>query len=143
ALPSLSLVSAYVAHRALHSFPTRRSSDLSSPPPYYNFEQVPLVRGLDPLWIEKVEGDGTMSPGEPLDDVHMPNGSLLPFLMGLGFFVAGFGFIYQTDYNLAYLALYDVMAFAIGFMVVHSLKDDYGYYIPKEELQKALEREAK
>ena len=116
---------------------------VSSPPPYYNFEQVPLVRGLDPLWIEKVEGDGTMSPGEPLDDVHMPNGSFLPFLMGLGFFVAGFGFIYQTDYNLAYLALYGGMAFAIGCMVVRSLKDDYGYYIPKEELQKALEREAK
>src|SRR5699024_9163761 len=69
---------------------------ISSPPPFYNFEQLPLVRGLDPLWIEKMEGDGKMSPGEPLDDVHMPNSSFLPFLMGLGFFVAGFGFIYQT-----------------------------------------------
>lgn len=116
---------------------------VSSPPPYYNFEQVPLVRGLDPLWIEKMEGDGTMPPGEPLDDVHMPNGSFLPFLMGLGFFVAGFGFIYQTDYTMAYLALYGGMAFAIGCMAVRSVKDDYGYYIPKEELQKALEGEAK
>ena len=116
---------------------------VSSPPPYYNFEQLPLVRGLDPLWIEKMEGDGKMPPGEPLDDVHMPNGSFLPFLMGLGFFVAGFGFIYQTDYVLAYLALYGGMAFAIGCMVVRSLKDDYGYYIPKEELQKAIEGEAK
>jgi len=116
---------------------------VSSPPPYYNFEQVPLVRGLDPLWIEKMEGDGKMPPGEPLDDVHMPNGSFLPFLMGLGFFIAGFGFIYQTDYSLAYLLLYGGMAFAIGCMVVRSLKDDYGYYIPKEELEKALEGEAK
>src|SRR5699024_11570283 len=56
---------------------------VSSPPPHYNFEQLPLVRGLDPLWIEKMEGDGKMSPGEPLDDVHMPHGSFLPFLMGL------------------------------------------------------------
>src|SRR5690625_4842996 len=66
---------------------------ISSPPPYYNFEQLPLVRGLDPLWIEKMEGDGTIPPGEPLDDVHMPKGSFLPFLMGLGFFIAGVGFI--------------------------------------------------
>src|SRR5699024_386861 len=67
---------------------------VSSPPPYYNFEQLPLVRGLDPLWIEKMEGDGTVPPGEPLDDVHMPNGSILPLLMGLGVFRSGFGFIY-------------------------------------------------
>ena len=116
---------------------------ISSPPPYYNFEQLPLVRGLDPLWIEKTEGDGTIPPGEPLDDVHMPNGSILPFLMGLGFFVAGIGFIYQVDHSLWYIALYGGMAFSIGCMVVRSLKDDYGYYIPKEELQKALEGEAK
>src|SRR5699024_9991380 len=96
---------------------------ISSPPPFYNFEQLPLVRGLDPLWIEKMEGDGKMSPGEPLDDVHMPNSSFLPFLMGLGFFVAGFGFIYQTDHVLWYLALYGGMAFSIGCMVVRSLKD--------------------
>src|SRR5690625_7504808 len=51
---------------------------ISSPPPHYNFEQLPLVRGLDPLWIEKTEGKGKMAPGEPLDDVHMPNGSFLP-----------------------------------------------------------------
>ena len=116
---------------------------ISSPPPYYNFEQLPLVRGLDPLWIEKMEGDGKIPPGEPLDDVHMPNGSFIPFLMGLGFFIAGFGFIYQADHSLWYLALYGGMAFSIGCMVVRSLKDDYGYYIPKEELQKALEGEAK
>src|SRR5699024_4934833 len=116
---------------------------ISSPPPYYNFEQLPLVRGLDPLWIEKREGNGKMLPGEPLDDVHMPNGSILPFLMSFGFFVAGLGFIYQTDNKLWFLALYGGMAFALGCMVVRSLKDDHGYYIKKEELQKALDREAK
>lgn len=29
---------------------------VSSPPPEYNFKQLPLVRGLDPLWIEKMDG---------------------------------------------------------------------------------------
>ncbi|HLS61288.1 MAG TPA: cytochrome c oxidase subunit I [Virgibacillus sp.] len=115
---------------------------VSSPPPYYNFEQLPLVRGLDPLWIEKTEGKGKMAPGEPLDDVHMPNGSILPFLMSFGFFVAGLGFIYQTGNALWYIALYGGMAFAIGCMIVRSLKDDHGYYVPKKELEEALEREA-
>src|SRR5699024_11955920 len=101
-------------------------SSISSPPPFYTFEQRPLVRGIDAFWLEKMEGDGTMPAGEPLQDVHMPNNSFLPFLMSLGFFVAGFGFIYQTDNSMWYLALYGGMAFAIGTMIVRSLKDDHG-----------------
>lgn len=111
----------------------------TSPPPYYNFKQLPLTRGLDPLWVEKMEGNGKMTPGEPLDDIHMPNGTILPFLMSVGFFIAGIGFIYQVDHKLWYLALYGGMAFGIGCMFVRSLKDDHGYYIKKEELEREAE----
>jgi len=109
---------------------------ISSPPKFYNFKQLPLIRGLDPLWIEKTEGNGKIPPAEPLDDVHMPNNTFLPFLMSLGFFVAGFGFIYQTDHKLMLLPLYIGMAFALGCMAVRSFKDDLGYYIKKEDLER-------
>ncbi|MFD2043981.1 cytochrome c oxidase subunit I [Ornithinibacillus salinisoli] len=109
---------------------------ISSPPPYYNFKQLPLVRGLDPLWIEKMEGKGKMTPAEPLGDVHMPNGSIIPFIMSLGFFIASFGFIYQTNYNIAYIFLFGGMAIGLGSMLVRSLKDDHGYHITKEELER-------
>ncbi|HEX6595278.1 MAG TPA: cytochrome c oxidase subunit I [Bacillota bacterium] len=108
----------------------------SCPPPYYNFKQLPLVRGLDPLWIEKMEGNGKMTPAEPLGDVHMPNSSILPFLMSLGFFIAGFGFIYQTENPLWYIALYGGIGFALLCMIIRSVKDDHGYYIKKEELER-------
>ncbi|WP_188454514.1 cytochrome c oxidase subunit I [Virgibacillus oceani] len=108
----------------------------ASPPAHYNFKQTPLVRGLDPLWIEKSEGKGKMTPAEPLGEIHMPNNSFLPFLFSLGLFVAGFGFIYQTD-NKAWLAvLIGGMAFSLGTMVVRSMKDDLGYHISKEELER-------
>ncbi|WP_099157962.1 cytochrome c oxidase subunit I [Virgibacillus ndiopensis] len=108
----------------------------ASPPAHYNFKQTPLVRGLDPLWIEKSEGKGKMTPAEPLGEIHMPNSSFLPFLFSLGLFVAGFGFIYQTD-NKAWLAvLIGGMAFSLGTMVVRSMKDDLGYHISKEELER-------
>src|SRR5699024_8600819 len=113
---------------------------IASPPPYSNFEQLPLVRGLDSLWIEKMEGDGKMIPGERLDDVHVRNRSFLPFRMRLVFFLAGFEYIYRTTSSLCYIALHGGSAFAIGCMVVHSLKDDYGYYIPVEELQSQEEQ---
>ncbi|SHF48722.1 cytochrome c oxidase subunit I [Ornithinibacillus halophilus] len=109
---------------------------IPSPPPFYNFKQLPLVRGLDPLWIEKTEGNGKMTPAEPLGDIHMPNNSIIPFIMSLGFFIAGFGFIYQTDYNAAYILLFGGMAIALGSMLVRSLKDDHGYHITKEELER-------
>ncbi|WP_096270000.1 cytochrome c oxidase subunit I [Paucisalibacillus globulus] len=104
--------------------------------PYYNFKQLPLVRGLDPLWIEKMEGNGKMTPAEPVGDIHMPHGSILPFLMTVGFFIASFGFIYQTVNDIAYIFLFGGMGLALGCMLVRSLKDDHGYHITKEELEK-------
>lgn len=109
---------------------------MPTPAPFYNFKQLPLVRGLDPLWIEKTEGDGKMKPAEPLDDVHMPNGSILPFLMTIGFTFASFGFIYQLDGPIGRIIIYIGMAFAIGCMVVRSLKDDHGFHVTKEELER-------
>lgn len=109
---------------------------VESPTPHYNFKQLPLVRGLDPLWIEKTEGNGKMTPAEPLGDIHMPNGSIIPFIMSLGFFIAGFGFIYHNDNKLAYIALFGGMAIALGSMLVRSLKDDHGYHIHKEDLER-------
>lgn len=109
---------------------------LPSPIPFYNFKQLPLVRGLDPLWIEKTEGDGKLKPAEPLQDIHMPNNSILPFLMTLGFTTAAFGFIYQLDGPFGRIFIYIGMAFAIGCMVVRSLKDDHGYHVTKEELER-------
>ncbi|WP_371068423.1 cytochrome c oxidase subunit I [Sediminibacillus sp. JSM 1682029] len=109
---------------------------IPSPPPHYNFKQTPLVRGLDPLWIEKMEGRKGITPAEPLDDIHMPNPSILPFIMSLGLFIAGFGFIYQVD-NLSYLWLVILgMGITLGCMLTRSMKDDLGHHIHKEDLEK-------
>ena len=55
---------------------------IQSPPLYYNFAQTPLVRGLDTVWIEKMEGNKSgITPAEPVQDIHMPNGSIIPFFM--------------------------------------------------------------
>lgn len=109
---------------------------ISSPPPYYNFKQLPLVRGLDAYWIEKMEGKKGMVPAEPLGDIHMPNNSFIPFMISLGLFVAAFGAMYQADegntWGIPVLILGLVITF--GSMLVRSLKDDHGYHIHKEEL---------
>ena len=57
---------------------------IESPPPFYNFAQTPLVRGLDTVYIEKMEGNcRELHPAEPVQDIHMPNGSFIPFMMSV------------------------------------------------------------
>ncbi|PPA72173.1 cytochrome c oxidase subunit I [Jeotgalibacillus proteolyticus] len=115
---------------------------IPSPPPFYNFKQLPLVRGLDPYWIEKMEGNTKMTPAEPLSDIHMPNNSFIPFVMSLGLFIAAFGAMYQVSWRAsegesfvwALPVLIIGMLITIGAMAVRSLKDDHGYHIHKEDL---------
>jgi len=113
---------------------------IPSPPPHYNFVQTPLVRGLDPLWVEKTEGKEGMTPAEPLGDIHMPNASILPFTMSLGLFIAGFGFIYQTDDKTWLVAAVIGMGITLGSMLIRSLKDDLGHHIHKEELEEDIKK---
>ncbi|WP_370453185.1 cytochrome c oxidase subunit I [Oceanobacillus sp. CFH 90083] len=108
----------------------------ASPPIHFNFKQMPLVRGLDPLWIEKMEGNEKMTPAEPVDEIHMPNGSILPLIMTIGFFIASLGFIYQAGNSYWLIAVYLGMAIGLICMLIRSLKDDHGYHIPKEEVER-------
>lgn len=108
---------------------------IASPPPHYNFKQLPLVRGLDAYWLEKMEGKKEMTPAEPLGDIHMPNPSFIPFMISLGLFIAAFGAMYIKDgKDWALPVLIIGMAITLLSMFVRSIKDDLGHHIHKEEL---------
>ncbi|MBD7907247.1 cytochrome c oxidase subunit I [Sporosarcina gallistercoris] len=117
---------------------------IPSPPPFYNFTQTPLVRGLDTVWIEKQEGNATgLTFAEPVTDIHMPNGSIIPFFMTLGMFVAGFGAMYhqETAWGLPVL----IFGLAVTFiaMAMRSLKDDLGFHVSKQEIQRDIDNARK
>jgi cytochrome c oxidase subunit 1 len=107
---------------------------ISSPPPYYNFKQLPLVRGLDAFWLEKMDGKKGMTPAEPLGDIHMPNSSFIPFMIALGLFIAAFGAMYHADKPWALPVLIIGLAVTLLSMLTRSVKDDHGFHIHKEEL---------
>jgi cytochrome c oxidase subunit 1 len=110
---------------------------IPNPTPHYNFLQTPLVRGLDALWIEKMAGNKKMTPAEPVGDIHMPNNSILPFVMSLGFFIAGFGFIYfNTAGTPALIAVIAGLGIGLGCMFLRSWIDDHGHHLHKEDLLK-------
>lgn len=108
---------------------------IPSPPPFYNFKQLPLVRGLDAYWLEKMDGKNGMTPAEPLGDIHMPNSSFLPFMMALGLFIAAFGAMYHVNDKAWALPVMIIgLLVTFGSMFLRSVKDDHGFHIHKEDL---------
>lgn len=111
---------------------------IACPPPEYNFKQLPLVRSLDPVFYEKMNGNKELIPAEPLGEIHMPNGSINPFIISVGLFISGFGFLYH-DLGTNKLALaVGIIGLVImfGAMFNRSVKDDHGYHIHKEDLER-------
>ncbi|WP_438316805.1 cytochrome c oxidase subunit I [Sporosarcina sp. FA9] len=114
---------------------------IESPPVYYNFAQTPLVRGLDTVWIEKLEGNESgITPAEPIQDIHMPNGSIIPFILSMGLFVTGFGVMFRTEQAWGLPVLIGGLLWVFIAMAVRSLQDDTGYYVTKEEILRDLKR---
>ncbi|WP_115991848.1 cytochrome c oxidase subunit I [Cohnella lupini] len=106
---------------------------IPSPPPEYNFQQTPLVRGYDAFWKEKMEGKTAMTPAEPIGSIHMPSPSILPLIMSIGLFVAGFGFMYD---RLIVAGIGLLITF--GCMLIRSLYDDHGFHIEPEDQEKGV-----
>ena len=74
---------------------------ISSPPPHYNFEEIPVVRSLDDWWETKY---GTHEKAVPVSgssddahnsDIHMPQPSYWPAVTSLGLFVGGYGIVFN------------------------------------------------
>ncbi|PRO64752.1 cytochrome c oxidase subunit I [Alkalicoccus urumqiensis] len=103
----------------------------TTPVQEFNFAQTPLIRDLDALWYEKMNGNGKIKAAEPLDEIHMPNGSILPIIMSSGLVVASFGVIYEM-----YLLIALGLLINFGCMFVRSIKEDHGYHIPVSEIKK-------
>ncbi|WLR59629.1 cytochrome c oxidase subunit I [Guptibacillus hwajinpoensis] len=102
---------------------------ISSPAPEYNFAQTPLVRGLDAWWLEKRAGNKAMVAAEPLDDIHMPDSSILPLVLSLGLFTAALSAIYSNWI----IAIGGLVVTALA-MILRSVIDYHGYHIHKEDL---------
>ncbi|BDH61015.1 cytochrome c oxidase subunit 1 [Lysinibacillus sp. PLM2] len=110
---------------------------IKTPVPFYNFKQTPLVRGYDPYWIEKHEGNAEgMTYAEPLGDIHMPNNSILPLIMSIGLFVAAFGALYNPDADKPWSIYLLIIGLGITVlaMITRSFKDDLGYHVHKEDI---------
>ncbi|CAM5200412.1 Quinol oxidase subunit 1 OS=Ureibacillus acetophenoni OX=614649 GN=SAMN05877842_1026 PE=3 SV=1 [Ureibacillus acetophenoni] len=99
-----------------------------TPVPEYNFARLPQVASSEAFWDSKKKGHKLFT-GE-IKDIHMPNNSGVPFIMGIIFFVAGFSFIFAL-WVPAVISLIGIFVC----MTLRSFEKDHGRHIHVKEIK--------
>ena len=73
---------------------------IPSPPPEYNFKEIPVVRSLDDWWNTKQGGNVKEVPvaggsGDEGHNIHLPQPSYWPLVTALGLFIAAYGVVFN------------------------------------------------
>ena len=94
---------------------------IPSPPPEYNFAEIPNVQDRDDWWEEK-QRRRELAPGAPVlvvaggsdsedaHDIHLPQPSYWPFFVSLGLFIGGMGLVYLINVSETGLRTLNVVA---------------------------------
>jgi len=99
----------------------------SSPPPFYNFAHIPVVRDLDEFWEMKQRGE-TPKPME-YEPIHMPRNT------GVGLYISAFSLVcgFALIWHIWWMAIVGLVGMVVTF-VIRSNDDDIDYYVPAEEV---------
>tara|TARA_B100001123_G_scaffold443850_2_gene591066 strand:- start:2817 stop:4652 length:1836 start_codon:yes stop_codon:yes gene_type:complete len=70
---------------------------IASPPPEYNFAEIPTVSDIDDWWVKKRTANAVVEPTEGIDphSIHLPQPSYWPFVVSVGLLIGGYGLIYN------------------------------------------------
>ncbi|MBC2368769.1 cytochrome aa3 quinol oxidase subunit I [Listeria booriae] len=109
----------------------------SAVPPKYNFAKLPEWNDLDDFWEKKQRGE-TYNDDKDYKHIHMPNNTLLGFVMSVFFFIAGFGLVFYW-YWLGILGGLGVLAC----LAYRSFKKDDGYHVEVPEIIATEEQAAR
>ena len=92
---------------------------IPSPPPEYNFAQIPTVHDRDAFWAQKRESVRAVpvAGGSEEHDIHLPQPSYWPFVVSVGLLITGYGLIYLGNNNPIAIAVAAVGAFIAMFAV--------------------------
>ncbi|MCV4262782.1 cytochrome o ubiquinol oxidase subunit I [Pseudomonas capsici] len=100
----------------------------SSPPPFYNFAELPEAKDIDAFTDAKRAGIAYKVPAH-YSAIHMPNNTPTGMYMGLLLTVFGFAFIW----HIWWLVGASLVA-TIAVFVAHAARDDQGYMVPAADV---------
>ena len=102
----------------------------SSPPPVYNFAEIPVVHDIDAFTDMKEKGIAYRQP-DRYHDIHMPKNTATGLINGVFAFVFGFAMIWHIWWLAILRAL--GMLFTV---ILRAADDDTDYIIPAAEVER-------
>ncbi|HUC63337.1 MAG TPA: cytochrome o ubiquinol oxidase subunit I [Alphaproteobacteria bacterium] len=103
---------------------------LDSPPPFYNFARIPVVRDIDAFADMKEKGSARLRP-RAYHEIHMPKNTGLGFVMGVLAGVAGFALVW----HIWWLALASTVT-VFAAIVVRASSEDVDYMVPADVVER-------
>ncbi len=100
----------------------------SSPPPFYNFAEVPAINGLDQFWVDKENGKAYKQPAK-YSQIHMPKNTGIGLIVSVFALIMGFALVW----DIWWLAAVGFVG-AIVTYIKHTFNDDVDYYVPAEQV---------
>lgn len=106
---------------------------IPSPAPFYNFARLPKVTSSDDWWETKQRAAAgkPAAPLEPLEPIHMPRNSAIPFVMSTFWFIAGFGFVWDW----MWMTIPGLIGVVIC-MIARSFTYNTDYYVTVDEIER-------
>jgi cytochrome c oxidase subunit 1 len=88
-----------------------------SPPKLHNFDEIPEVRSVRPLWDQKHPEVAENSPPTPVEShrhrhIHLPSPSYWPIVLASGMVIAAFGLLYHRSLIALGLSILVISIFA-------------------------------
>lgn len=101
---------------------------IPSPPPVYNFAQIPTVTHRDEFWHRKHTPAGKLPPDEKADEhgIHMPDQSWFPLITAAGVLCGVYGVLYMDKFFFGPFIGLAIMLFGI---YSWALEGPGGYHI--------------
>lgn len=103
---------------------------IASPPPFYNFAKIPVVKDRDPFWEAKQAKENLDDKGEYCA-FHMPLNSPFPFILGGLSTVFGFAFTWR----MTEISIISFVAILIC-LIIRLSQDHVEYIVTPEEIAK-------
>lgn len=107
----------------------------SSPPPFYNFAEIPVVSERDAFWDMKEKGTAYKRPAK-YTEIHMPKNTGAGVIISLFSLIMGFALIWY----IWWLAIVGFVG-VIATWITYSFNKDVDYYVPADVVKKKTEDE--
>ena len=104
---------------------------VASPPPFYNFAEIPVVTDRDAYWEMKHNGNGQHQASAAYHKIHMPKNTGAGVIIGAFNLILGFAMIW----HIWWMAIAGLLGVIVT-LIARTFDYNTDYYVPAEEVKR-------